>query len=723
MDTRLKEVDNAINQIAINPKVRYFLKLHREMTGEDYYYLFDLKNTLPMYHLTNEFIFDLMFYLKEQDIILSPINQAVNPEKFYNGSLKYEDLSYEEWRGKIFSLQKGSSYWPVQNVLINGNSEKVITYINSLIPSYTNASAGVSAVVLLKEKELSGFLKNEYVMDGAWCYIFDAKGNVITNVNSKTEKSDHLFNMLQSTKSDDGYKVVDINGEKMTLVYARSSSNGWVYIMVVPRHLIDARVQPIKRVFSVISTITLILGVIFIWFSAYKNSQPMRQIISNIKVLFGTEKNKSMDIESNYEYDYIENTISELFNDNESLKHYLDLQRPLFKASVIEKLLQNGVGSEQEADIVLSHLGLDNRYSYYTVIAVHINTYKSEINNETLNELDSARTLLNSCCEKTIGNSGWIHNVGKDKTVVILGTNFIEAEDYEKYIKEILSAIVPNSGADYGVNIFVGVGSRREGIGNIFISYSEALQALEYRMLRFYNGVCYYESISGMSKAYFFPLEVEMKIINLVKAGETKELSLVMQHIYDNNFVSKELSLSMIKQLMYELRGTALKISDQLELLEQNTEDEDSIVKLFSKFDFALSAEDKFNYFKEILLYLCDNVEKRKRSKNYILKEKVLNYIACYYTDSELTLVDIADKHGLSSGYLAHFIKEQTGESFSSYLETIRMRKAQEYLSSSDYSVNEIMNKIGYSNQSTFFKAFKRVYGITPTMVREVAKS
>jgi YesN/AraC family two-component response regulator len=212
-----------------------------------------------------------------------------------------------------------------------------------------------------------------------------------------------------------------------------------------------------------------------------------------------------------------------------------------------------------------------------------------------------------------------------------------------------------------------------------------------------------------------------MKIVNLVKAGEDKEIEAVMKTIHNQNFGNRELSVSMIKQLMYELRGTVLKIAEQLEFVEFDAH-EYGVSELVEKFDSISSAEDKLNNITSILLKMANSVEKRKKSKNSKLKQDLLNYINENYMNSSLTMIEVAEKIGIASGYLAHFIKEQTGESFSSYLETIRMKKSREFLSQ-DLTVNEVMKRVGYNNQSTFFKAFKRVYGMTPTMLRSVEKN
>jgi AraC-like DNA-binding protein len=57
-----------------------------------------------------------------------------------------------------------------------------------------------------------------------------------------------------------------------------------------------------------------------------------------------------------------------------------------------------------------------------------------------------------------------------------------------------------------------------------------------------------------------------------------------------------------------------------------------------------------------------------------------------------------------------------TGESMSKYILQVRMNKAQKLLDSKKgYSVAEVAHLCGYEENSNFTRAFKQVFGITPS--------
>ena len=65
--------------------------------------------------------------------------------------------------------------------------------------------------------------------------------------------------------------------------------------------------------------------------------------------------------------------------------------------------------------------------------------------------------------------------------------------------------------------------------------------------------------------------------------------------------------------------------------------------------------------------------------------------------------------------------KEKTGINFSVYLENIRMDEAAKLVRTTDSNLSELYIQVGYNNPATFRRAFKKIYGVTPSAMRESA--
>ncbi|MCZ4279387.1 helix-turn-helix domain-containing protein [Kiloniella laminariae] len=79
----------------------------------------------------------------------------------------------------------------------------------------------------------------------------------------------------------------------------------------------------------------------------------------------------------------------------------------------------------------------------------------------------------------------------------------------------------------------------------------------------------------------------------------------------------------------------------------------------------------------------------------------------------------MTDEVHMSERTLQRRFTQATGFSPSSYVMKLRLQKAREYLETSRASIDEIVWKIGYEDQSSFRKLFRRETGLTPSEYRK----
>ncbi|MFD1411013.1 response regulator transcription factor [Lapidilactobacillus gannanensis] len=84
-----------------------------------------------------------------------------------------------------------------------------------------------------------------------------------------------------------------------------------------------------------------------------------------------------------------------------------------------------------------------------------------------------------------------------------------------------------------------------------------------------------------------------------------------------------------------------------------------------------------------------------------------------------LSLSIVADELHLNAVYLGQLFKQDTGRSFSQYLNDYRINVAVDMLRNPSLDVNYIATEVGYQNQSYFYRIFKQQTGMTPLEYRE----
>ncbi|MDA6069142.1 helix-turn-helix domain-containing protein [Flavobacterium sp. AC] len=95
------------------------------------------------------------------------------------------------------------------------------------------------------------------------------------------------------------------------------------------------------------------------------------------------------------------------------------------------------------------------------------------------------------------------------------------------------------------------------------------------------------------------------------------------------------------------------------------------------------------------------------------------------YTDSTLNREKVAEKLGISPGYVSQIINTITGDNFAHYINQYRVEAVKEMISNSEYGNYNLLTmglESGFTSKTTFYKAFKKVTGQTPNEYKNTSK-
>ncbi|MET3888394.1 AraC-like DNA-binding protein [Chitinophagaceae bacterium OAS944] len=87
--------------------------------------------------------------------------------------------------------------------------------------------------------------------------------------------------------------------------------------------------------------------------------------------------------------------------------------------------------------------------------------------------------------------------------------------------------------------------------------------------------------------------------------------------------------------------------------------------------------------------------------------------------DKHITIPLLARQTGINEAKLKEGFKELYGQSIHTYLQQLRLQKAQQLLLTTEMSVTDITYDIGYSHVTHFTTLFKNEFGLTPTEWRK----
>ncbi len=104
--------------------------------------------------------------------------------------------------------------------------------------------------------------------------------------------------------------------------------------------------------------------------------------------------------------------------------------------------------------------------------------------------------------------------------------------------------------------------------------------------------------------------------------------------------------------------------------------------------------------------------------KGYDKIHKIIDYISNNYTEN-ITLETLSHKFYINPSYLCRLFKEVTNLTIVEYLNQIRVKNAEFLLISSDKSIMEISQLLGFSSQTYFNRVFKSIMMLNPSEYRK----
>lgn len=127
------------------------------------------------------------------------------------------------------------------------------------------------------------------------------------------------------------------------------------------------------------------------------------------------------------------------------------------------------------------------------------------------------------------------------------------------------------------------------------------------------------------------------------------------------------------------------------------------------------SIEEAMSYLHEVgkLLFMLQNQVEEERAT--VVIDKIQKYILEHLHDpNKLTLVHLADTVFFNASYLSRLFKQVTTINLSDFIMNARMERAKQLLAQPELKIQDVAERIGYSNATNFTRVFRKLIGCTP---------
>jgi len=120
----------------------------------------------------------------------------------------------------------------------------------------------------------------------------------------------------------------------------------------------------------------------------------------------------------------------------------------------------------------------------------------------------------------------------------------------------------------------------------------------------------------------------------------------------------------------------------------------------------------------ELTETLCGTVQNFHNQEIAHSADHLRTYVERHFRDHDMSLKKLESHFGLSSTLISRTFKEELGVNFSVYLLSLRITAAMHLLDTTDLSISEVSDAVGYDNYLTFKRSFVRFCNMLPMEYR-----
>ena len=697
VNMRLEEVNNTAVQMSFSKNLSILRRSDDLFSNDMASTTYDYEQNLEDYGLYNQYIvLNFVVFFKSRYVIMPKSGQDL---------ISFCNLFRDSTTNTAMTPTSFAKYVFMKNNIVgktllykqNDKYIEVLPFIKWVGESGKDNSGAI--IILIDSSKLTELLNQSVTTKKSVFAVTDSAGNVIL---SNHKVNDGEANISKQNLQFESYEKKLSNGRMV--FESNSDFNDWRFVLISDISEVNSNLNDLM-ILILLVCVLFILIVVAALISMVRKNQSLLMPIYKIINLDDIQKYqlKKDDI-----YGYLKDSVNQLLNDKNYLNTTLESQMPVIREVLLNNMLKGELFDVEDIKQNMQKFGFTPENDYYCVAIVSFNLTQTDTGSESV--LGEAKNAFKQAL-KHFSKAVLTCDLNKYDIALIINLSSSDENSHNKeFISDILTSLVKLINENYSFRLRITVGSTYYGEKGISRSYEEAKSIQGMNLMEPVDELEWYDKTNITNSAYYYPIELETRLINTIKSGNRSGVEEVIKEIFNINLKEKNISSEVLTVFLHDFYGSILKA---LSLRNENSSLRNEIYKMFTTNYEKIGTLEFQTTFLDYIYRLCDSFNQNQKSHNEVLANKIKGYIQENYPNYELSLTSVADEFHISSGYLSIFFKEQVGDSFSDYLMKIRLGKAKELLNTTNLSVNDIAVKIGYGSTNTFCRAFKRFYGIS----------
>lgn len=670
IDGRIKEVKDLSIQIKSIPLVEAFAVRDKEDLSKNMYSAVQLVREMEKFKIVNDAIADYAVIYKNSDKVLyqSFLNDF---DYFYPDNFQMGDLDAQSFRDLVYAdyyTSEALSSYMFRGDALKTNGIPVLTTIG-----FNRSNPQAVIMLIIDQDKLRDYMTGVASQEGGNFYILNGQGQVVMKLYD--DGIPFTSQLLQERMDDPDYMVFT----------EASQAYDWDYVLVQNEAEVFKGVNALAKGAIILNSLILFIGLLTSFILARSNTKPIQVIL----------------------------------NDNEDMALRMQQQRPFMRQTFLQNWLYGKYKNEEELRSVARFLKASYEGDKYGVIVIDIDESSDvfdDVDEDQMTTLETRRLLVKEVLiDEDLVGEGFIHDVDRDKLAIIY-VDSVKDGDQEDHLNTLLEKVSEAISRKVIESFVIGIGDIYDEMSGVTSSMIEAQEASQNSGDKDQQSLVWYKKLQVQNESYYYPPEVETRLYNATRAGDTGQVEQVLRDLLNKNVLERSLSPNMMKLFIYEVWGTLTKIPERFS--NKNQDVGEYINESFNKLE-SLTDVEKIHHSKNVFIKISQMLSVEKENRHKGTMDAINAYVMDNYCDPDFGLMMISDKFSLSEAYISQIFKDFNGENFINHLQDLRMKKAEDLLITTKMPIKEIVSQVGYNSSNSFGKAFKRRHGISASVFRD----
>ena len=639
-----------------------------------------LRDSLPYINDPNGLIYRYYVYCSHSDTIVDHHSGYLSPQLIYQELFALDGYNYDMFWKKILNNTDAQSFIPA----LDENNRSAMLY-SRILRSGRHPSR---IVFYMDMQKMISCLSGNSAHAQTSVTLTDDDGSILYQ--SKEHKSLAKFPFLHNVE-EYPCEITTVEGEKEILFANRLSAYGWILYTSVPvdyftSHALKISLNTMRNLLPL-----LLLQIIFIILLIRHSYIPIRTTL--------TKLGPSQEIHSVNPFKHVQHSLSHLSSVNEEQRMMLSRSRLEMQEAILSMLIYQKKHYNFPLEQRLQEYGLHFEGDYYRGLVLML------FDTESDESLQISEHMHMAICKISQEYLPSLHYLKMDAADEMLFLAVLEDKrSRTEQLQNNLNALCSQISETLLVNVHIYIGDECKQLDQVHGSFKNA------------HDLC--QACSTTDKYLIFssshntPIydykESDVKYLQqMTRMGQPEAVCMRLKEIYLRN--SGEHARSAFeRQLLYgHMISTLLATGYQAPLDE-----------LITKGLSDLSIKHFIELISQYYLMLCRNNRQQEHQESLRLKASILATLREEIGNYNANQADVAMRFGITERRFAVLLRQETGLSFSKYMEKIRLQYACNLLQNDDLTIEEIARQVGYGSDKSFRRAFKQIFGISPSAYR-----